>query len=59
MKSWIHFLKEKKQSLEKFKEFKTMIEKQIRNVIKRLRTNNGEEFTIQTFSKFCIDNGVI
>jgi hypothetical protein len=43
-KCWIHFLKAKSDTFDKFKEYKYFIEKQTWTHIRILRTNNGGEF---------------
>ena len=43
-KVWVYILKHKNGVFEKFKQWKTMIDKQTRNHIKFLRIDNGVEF---------------
>ena len=52
-------LKSKDQTLEKFKNWKTMIENQIDRKIKTLRTDNGLEFCSRAFDGFCNDHGIL
>lgn len=59
MKSWIFFLKSKDQVLEKSKEWKTMIEKQIVKALKCLRTDSGLEFCNELFDNYCKSNGIV
>ena len=47
--TWIYFLKEKSEVFEKFKEFKALIENISDKIIKKLRSNNGEEYTSYEF----------
>jgi len=42
--TWIHFLKKKFEVLDKFKEFKALVENHTEKKIKLLRTDNGGEF---------------
>ncbi|ONK55055.1 uncharacterized protein A4U43_UnF8110 [Asparagus officinalis] len=51
-KTWIYFLKEKSKALEKFKEFKEMVEKQSGYHIKMFRSNRGGEYTSKAFNNF-------
>ena len=50
-KTWIYFLKSKesKEVLQKFKEFKALVESQIGRKIKVLRSHNGGEYTSKEF----------
>jgi hypothetical protein len=43
-KCWIYFLKAKSDTFDKFKDYKSFIEKKIGKHIKILRTENGGEF---------------
>ena len=49
---WVYFMKEKSETLSKFKEFKEMIEKEVDQRIRRLRTDNGGEYTSYEFLKY-------
>jgi hypothetical protein len=42
--TWIYFLRKKYEVFDRFKEFKALVENQIEEIIKVLRTNNGREF---------------
>jgi hypothetical protein len=44
-KTWIYFLKNKDGVLAKFQEFKAQVENLTGRKIKRLRSNNGGEYT--------------
>src|ERR1044072_9168661 len=57
-KVWIFILKQKGEAFVKFKQWKTLIEKQTGRQIKRLRTDNGLEFCSGEFEKFCKDHGI-
>jgi hypothetical protein len=43
-KTWIYFLRSKKEVFKKFKQFKSLVEKQRDNNINVLKNNNGGEF---------------
>ncbi|KAH0703207.1 hypothetical protein KY285_017485 [Solanum tuberosum] len=49
---WIHFLKEKSEVFEKFKEFQYTVENDIGRKIKCLRTDNGGEYTSREFNEY-------
>jgi hypothetical protein len=49
---WIYFLRKQLEVFKKFKEFKSLVEKQTDNKIKVLRTNNGGELCGNNFEKF-------
>ena len=52
--TWLYFLKKKSEIFNKFKEFKDLLENQIGNKIKVLRTDNGGEFCeMEQFCKQC------
>ena len=57
--TWVYFIKRKGDVFEYFKEFKTMIEKQIERCIKILRSNNGGEYVSRDFKKYCKENGIL
>lgn len=41
-----------------FKKFKSLVEKEIGNVICCLRTDRGGEFTSSDFNEYCSSNGI-
>ena len=48
----MYFMKEKFEALSKFKEFKEMVEKEVDQKIRCLRTDNRGEYTSDEFSKY-------
>jgi hypothetical protein len=52
-KCWIYFLKAKSDTFDKFKEYKSFIEKQTGKHIRVLRTNNEGEFESLQFEDLC------
>ena len=50
-RTWIYFLKlkESNEVLQKFKEFKALVENQSRKKISILRLDNGDEYTFDIF----------
>ncbi|KAH9779095.1 hypothetical protein KPL71_007588 [Citrus sinensis] len=57
-KVWVYVLKNKDQVFEKIKEWKHLVENQIGQRSKKLRTNNGLEFCNQHFDSFCAAKGI-
>jgi transposase InsO family protein len=57
-KNWVYFLKSKYEVLEKFKEFKALVENLPERKIKTLRLDNGGEYTSNEFGIFCRDVGI-
>jgi hypothetical protein len=51
-------LKEKKEVLSKFKEFKNLVEKQSECKLKNLRTDRGGEYVSHAFDYYCKENGI-
>nr|GEU67730.1 putative polyprotein [Tanacetum cinerariifolium] len=58
-KVWVYFLKIKDDVFRKFKEWKTMVEKQTRKKVKTLRTDNGLEFCNTQFDNFCKKEDIV
>jgi transposase InsO family protein len=56
--TWVYFLKEKSEAFEKFKVFHRLIEKETKENIGTLRTDNGGEFTSNEFQNYCKDKGI-
>jgi transposase InsO family protein len=57
-KTWIYLLKEKNEVLGKFKEFKALVENLIEWKIKKLRSDNGGEFTSEEFKQYFKEYGI-
>lgn len=57
-KTWVYFLQEKSKAFFAYQSFKALVEKDIGNLIKILRTDRGEEFNLHEFSNFCEVHGI-
>ncbi len=57
--SFVYFLKAKDEAIDRFKEFKDLVENQVDRKIKILRTDNGGEFCSSVFESFLKVNGII
>ena len=59
-KNWIYFLKRKKSEevLQRFQEFKALVENQTRRKIRVLRTDKRGEYTSKEFDGFCRQEGI-
>lgn len=57
-KVFTYFLGSKSEVLDKFMEFKSLVENQADNKIKILRTDNGTEYGSNEFKRFCKANGI-
>lgn len=55
---FLYFLKQKSEVLEKFIDFKNMMENQMNAKIKIFRTDNGGEYVGKEFEKFCRLSGI-
>ncbi|GLJ46681.1 hypothetical protein SUGI_0983980 [Cryptomeria japonica] len=55
---WVTFLKDKTEAFSKFKAFKALAKKETGKKIKCLRTDQGGEFTLEEFTRYCEDNGI-
>jgi transposase InsO family protein len=56
--TWVSFLKEKFEALEKFKVFKALTENQTGKRLKAVRSDRGGEFSSGNFKEFCDKNGI-
>ena len=56
--TWVYFLKQKSEVFSIFKKFKALVEAQSGCFLKKLRTDNGKEYTSAEFNVFCDDLGV-
>ncbi|GKV16599.1 hypothetical protein SLEP1_g27221 [Rubroshorea leprosula] len=56
--TWVYFLGSKGQALPVFKKFKALVENQSGCRIKKLRSDNGKEYTSNDFNLFCEEAGV-
>jgi hypothetical protein len=57
-KTMVNILKQKNQVLNKFKEYKIIVEKKKGKLLKTLRLNNGNEYISNAFNQFCRNNGI-
>src|ERR1700722_9810139 len=57
-KTWLYLLKTKGEVFNNFQEFKAEIENLTNKKIKKLRTDNGGEYTSKEFVAFCKSTGI-
>jgi transposase InsO family protein len=57
--AWVYFLRRKRDVFEYFKEFRTMVEKQIGKPIKILCSDQGGEYKSGDFIKYCKYHGIV
>jgi len=57
-KTWVYFLHEKLEAFSLFKNFKTLVEKEVGEKLVYLRTDRGGECTSKEFNNFCQDQGI-
>ena len=57
-KTWIYFLKQKSEVFNKFKEYKSLVEKQTDRRIKILWSDNAGEFTLEEFREIYREYGI-
>ncbi|GJR23767.1 zinc finger, CCHC-type containing protein [Tanacetum coccineum] len=55
---WAYFLSTKNQAFDTFKEFKKMIENELRTTLKMFRTDRGGEFDSSELIQYCKENGI-
>ena len=55
---WSILLKEKSDVFERFKKFKSLVEKDVNKEIVTLRTDRGGEFTSKDFQDYCEEKGI-
>ena len=56
---WVHILKSKDQVLNKFEEWKAMVETQFGHRVKVLQSDNGGEYTSKAFDAFLSKHGLV
>ena len=56
--TWVDFLKEKYEVLEKFKIFKALTKNQTGKILKVVRSNRRGEFSLGDFKAFCDNYGI-
>ena len=56
---WMYCMRNKNEVLQIFLEWKKMVENQTDRKIKRLRSDNGGEYTYGPFLKVCEDEGIV
>jgi hypothetical protein len=57
--TWVYFLRRKNDVFEYFKEFRTMVEKKTEKSIKILRLDQGGEYKLGDFIKYCKMHGIV
>lgn len=55
---WVYFLRHKDEVFEKFREWKSMVEKATGKKLKAIRTDNGGEFTSRQFENYLNEEGI-
>lgn len=58
-KVWPYFLKHKSEAFSTFKEWKVMVERQAEKKVKKLRIDNGMEFSSDEFNLYCKSKGIV
>lgn len=57
--SVIHFIKNKSQASTCFKHFVNHTERETERKVKKIRSDNGGEYTSSEWEKYCSDSGII
>ena len=57
-KIWVYFLQEKSEAFVAFKSYKALVEKEVGNPIKVVRTDRGGEYNSHEFENFCENHGI-
>lgn len=57
-KLWVYFLKQKSEAFEVFKKWRARVETETGLRVKCLRSDNGGEYELAEFKKYCADNGI-
>jgi hypothetical protein len=57
-RTWIYFLKLKSEVFDKFLAYRTLVKKQSRHQIQKLRTDNGGEYVNNNFTSYCTTQGI-
>ncbi|KAH9679431.1 hypothetical protein KPL71_026128 [Citrus sinensis] len=57
--SYVYLMHHKSEALEKFKEYRAEIEKQLDKNIKKLRSDRGGEFLSRDFKEYLVENEII
>lgn len=52
-KAWVDFLQEKSEAFLAFKNYKTLVEKEVWKAIQTFRTDRGGEYNSREFLSFC------
>jgi hypothetical protein len=56
--NWVYFLKNKNRVFERFKEFRTLAEKQCGRHVKCLRSNNGGKYVSRQFEDYLVQSDI-
>lgn len=57
-RAWFYLIKHKSEAFETFKNLKAMVETQSGLKTKKLRTNNGLEYCVESFNELCKLDGI-
>ena len=57
-KTWVYLLHTKSQVFQYFHKFHAIVEREARNPLKRLRTDNGGECISKEFKEYCSNHGI-